>query len=343
LNKIAGGQPPNYPYTGLSQLPDGYNWDDILYVIGGYNWKALFVNAQGYIITDEPGKSGNADYLNQWNFSNAFLAKQAGFTSYHAGEEDLLNTCVACHTTGYNLAGNQDSLPGLVGSWALDGIQCEECHGPGSLHLQSPRGISMKIDRDGETCRKCHTSSTEPIVAHEGLISVTGEQPYDLFAGKHNVIDCNTCHNPHEGVVQLRKAQADTTKIQCQDCHHQQATYQNNTRHTSLQLSCINCHMPPAIQLAWGDGTRYAGDLRTHAVLIVSTQIEQFYTLTEGDAKEQLFSQPTIGLNFACRRCHNGLAGSVKTDQELVNAAYGYHEQPDSPPILPIPAPVAEP
>jgi hypothetical protein len=94
-----------YPFTELNQLPDGYAWNDILYVIGGYNWKALFINSQGYIISDEPGKSGNTAYLNQWNFSNDFLGKQAGFVSYHAGEENL-PPCVSCHTA-YNAAENQ--------------------------------------------------------------------------------------------------------------------------------------------------------------------------------------------------------------------------------------------
>ena len=33
------GQPPEYPYTELVDTPEGYTWDDILYVIGGYGWK----------------------------------------------------------------------------------------------------------------------------------------------------------------------------------------------------------------------------------------------------------------------------------------------------------------
>jgi hypothetical protein len=83
LSKIVDGKAPNFPVTSLDQLPAGYTWNDILYVIGGYNWKALFVNTQGYIITDEPGKSGNTSYLNQW-FSNTLLGKQA-ICLYHPG------------------------------------------------------------------------------------------------------------------------------------------------------------------------------------------------------------------------------------------------------------------
>jgi len=343
LNKIAGGQPPAFPSTQLNKLPERYTWNDILYVIGGYNWKALFVNSQGYIITDEPSKSGNSDYLSQWNYANNFLSKQAGFVSYHAGEENISTPCVACHTTGYNSAGNQDSLPGLVGTWALDGIQCENCHSPGSLHITNPKGITMEIKRDPEACRQCHNpGSAEPVQAHEGFIDFSAQNG-DLYAGKHTVLNCVTCHNPHEGVVQLRQAQAPTTQVQCQDCHSRQVSYQKNAKHVSIGLSCTQCHMSQIIKLAWGEEARFTGDFRTHAVAIDPTVFDQFYTVTLKDGTEQTFSKPLVGLNFTCRHCHNSAGGFTKTDQELIDGAYGYHERPAEPPILPTPTPAPAP
>ncbi len=70
LNKIEGGQAPDYPFRDLRQPPEGYTWDDISYVIGGYWWKARFIDKEGYIITDAPGTTGNVEYLNQWNHTN---------------------------------------------------------------------------------------------------------------------------------------------------------------------------------------------------------------------------------------------------------------------------------
>jgi len=340
LNKIVDGQSPAYPFTKLAQLPEGYAWNDILYVIGGYNWKALFVNSQGFIITDEPGKSGNSSYLNQWNYPNDFLGKQASFVSYHAGEENLATPCVSCHTTGYSTSGNQDGLPGLIGTWAMDGIQCEECHGPGSLHMTNPKGIAMKISLDSETCRQCHASSSDPIAAHEGFIDFS-EQSNDLFAGKHTVLNCVTCHDPHSGVVQLDETKAQTTQVECQDCHFREAQYQMNLKHVSIGLSCTQCHMAQVIKLAWGEASRYTGDLRTHAVSINPTQIEQFYITNAEGGTEQTYSNPQVGLNFACRQCHS--VGSPKSDQELIDGAYGYHEWPAEPPILPTQTPTPLP
>ena len=156
LNTIESGNPPEFPYRKLSSPPEGYNWEDISYVIGGYWWKARFMDKEGYIVTDEPGKTGNAEYLNQWNYANQPLGKDAGWVTYQSGTEKLPFDCGACHSTGYSPNGNQDDLPGIVGTWAQPGTRCEACHGPGGLHATNPQGFVMKIDRDSSACDKCH-------------------------------------------------------------------------------------------------------------------------------------------------------------------------------------------
>jgi len=93
LNPVVEGEPPDYPFTSLSELPEGYTWDDILYVIGGYNWKARFVDKDGYIITDKPGETGDAEYLNQFNFANRKVGNDAGWVQYHSGEAELPYDC----------------------------------------------------------------------------------------------------------------------------------------------------------------------------------------------------------------------------------------------------------
>nr|NIN34368.1 hypothetical protein [Gammaproteobacteria bacterium] len=81
LNKVVDGQPPEYPFTEVPEPPEGYTWDDILYVIGGYNWKARFIDKEGFIIT------GDANATTQYNFANEVVGKDAGWVAYHAGEE----------------------------------------------------------------------------------------------------------------------------------------------------------------------------------------------------------------------------------------------------------------
>jgi hypothetical protein len=320
LSKVTDGQLPAAPFTKLAEPPQGYTWSDISYVVGGYNWKALFVNQDGFIITDEPGKTGNAEYLNQWNFANKELNKDAAWVKHQSGAEKLPFTCGTCHTTGYNAQGNQDSLAGLVGTWAQEGVRCEKCHGPGSLHASNPQGFVMKIERDSQACSACHQPHAGmAVTATDGFIQ-QDEQVADLFRGKHAVLECVLCHDPHTGVVQLNQAGEQTVNLKCEQCHPDEARQQNNPTHLSMQLACTQCHMPHLIQVAWADAAKFSGDFRTHQVKINPTQIGQF--TEDGQVL------PEIGLDFACRHCHGGGLGSPKTDEELLAIANGYHSAP---------------
>jgi hypothetical protein len=325
LNPVVNGQPPAYPFTELRDPPEGYSWEDISYVIGGYNWKARFIDQNGYIITDRPGAViSDTTYLNQWNFANPLVGKEADWVTYNSGKAELQYTCGSCHTTGYSPQGNQDGKPGLIGTWAEPGIKCEACHGPGSLHASNPRGYAMQIDRDAELCGKCHIrNAIEAVDAKDGFIE-HHEQYEELFQSKHITLDCVVCHDPHTLVVQLRKAGAQTTRTQCENCHFKQAQFQNNPMHVAGKVACIECHMPRLVKSAWGDPEKFTGDIRTHMMAIDPTQIGQF----SEDGKTAL-SQ--IGLDFACRHCHVQGVGFPKTDEELLAAASGYHNPPETP------------
>jgi len=318
LNKVVDGVPPTYPFTAVTELPEGYTWDDITYVIGGYNWKARFIDKDGYIIT---GKDANA--TTQYSFANPIVGKEAGWVGYHAGEANKPYDCGPCHTTGYNPEGHQDDLPGLIGTWAEPGIGCERCHGPGSQHVANPRGVSLKVERDGALCGECHRrGSVEQVNASGGFIR-HHEQYEELFQSKHITIDCVACHDPHTGVIQLRQADDQpTTRTQCKNCHFEEAKYQNSQVHGPVGVTCIDCHMPRIVKSAWGDAAKFTGDIRTHIMAIDPDQVGQF----SEDGKVAL-SQ--ISLDFACRGCHvEGGKASVKTDEELRARATGYHARP---------------
>ncbi|MCZ7666208.1 MAG: hypothetical protein M5U34_02680 [Chloroflexi bacterium] len=81
LTPVVDGQPPEYPFSEVEALPDGYAWDDIAYVVGGYNWKARFVGHDGFIIT------GEAEATTQYNLENENLELGDEWVAYHAGEE----------------------------------------------------------------------------------------------------------------------------------------------------------------------------------------------------------------------------------------------------------------
>ncbi len=324
LNQVIDGQPPDYPFTSIPRPPEGYTWDDISYVIGGYNWKARFLDQQGYIIT-----GADAEAVTQYNLPNPELGLGNEWVGYHAGEANLPYTCGACHTTGYLAQGNQDGRPGLVGTWAFGGIQCEECHGPGSLHANNPLAFRPTVDRDAAACGQCHNrAATEQVEVQDGFIE-HHDQYDELFQSKHAVIDCVMCHDPHAGVVQLRQAELPTTRTTCENCHFEQAASRDEEIHDRINIACIDCHMPRLTKSAVGDSTKYTGDIRTHMMAIDPQQMGQF---TEDGA----FALSQLSLDFACRGCHNPDGrGTTQSDEALIEAATGYHD--------PAPAPTPEP
>ncbi|MBI5440648.1 MAG: hypothetical protein HY900_05470 [Deltaproteobacteria bacterium] len=65
--------------------------------------------------------------------------------------------CLECHVTGF---GKWGGFSGLRAKPDLSGIQCEECHGPGSSHpatLAMTRGKAVQA-----VCKRCHTRSRSP-------------------------------------------------------------------------------------------------------------------------------------------------------------------------------------
>ena len=319
LNKVENGQPPVYPYTEVPEVPEGYTWDDVTYVIGGYNWKARFIGTDGYIIT---GPEGADPFGAQYNFANPIVGNDPHWVTYHQGEKKAYN-CGPCHTTGYSNDpdAHQDDLPGLIGTWTEPGVQCEACHGPGSLHAANPRGVKPVVDRDSEQCGKCHYRGVPEEVDASGGFIKHHEQYEELFQSKHLALKCVDCHDPHAGVIQLRKAKVQTTRTLCENCHFKEAKYQASTIMREF-VACIDCHMPRITKSAVGNAAKFTGDIRTHMMAIDPVQIGQF---TE-DGKLAL-SQ--LSLNFACRSCHveGGIAHNY-TDGELRQESYNYHARP---------------
>jgi predicted CXXCH cytochrome family protein len=314
LSQISEGKSPNFPFSQVTSTPQGYSLGDISYIIGGYFWKAIFVDSQGYIITDRPGLSGTTDFLNQYNLGNPALGLNYGWASFHSGEAQLPFTCGSCHTTGYSTAGNQDNLPGLTGTWAQTGVRCERCHGPGSLHASNPQAVRMFVDPSSNLCRECHEYvPTAALDVKNGFIQHS-DQYGDLSQSKHQVLDCLKCHDPHSGVVQLQEAGLQSTRLLCTDCHWQEAQVQNNPAHVANNIGCTDCHMPHLIQSGSANPQAFMGDMPTHVVAIDPQVISQFNT-------DGSLASGQISLDFACRHCH----GSTKTDAELISAASNYH------------------
>ncbi len=110
-----------------------------------------------------PAPSGSAYYLGAATCANcheeadAFWRKTEHASAYRTLQTEFKEfnlDCVGCHVTGYDKPGGST----VTYVARLQDVQCEACHGPGSLHVENPGSSNGLIRRVPEptTCRGCH-------------------------------------------------------------------------------------------------------------------------------------------------------------------------------------------
>ncbi len=275
LHKIVDDTAPDYPFHDLPGPPAGSSWSDVAYVLGGYARKALFIGTDGYFIT-----AGG---------QNEYFIETEEWHDWHADEEYGYG-CASCHTTGYDPeGGNQGGLEGITGTWVMEGIQCEYCHGPGDEHVNDPTANPL-LDRSSELCATCHASGSRyKIPARDGFIRSHAQYNENYNSPMGEFLACNDCHDPHKNVFY----EGAGIKYDCSECH-------NEEQLTMTSLECNDCHMPELCMSTVGDPEIFDGDMVTHMWTInTDPDAEQFYTEDESE-----YSYPYITLDFACLVCH---------------------------------------
>ncbi|MFC1757423.1 tetratricopeptide repeat protein [Planctomycetota bacterium] len=190
--------------------------------------------------------------------------------------------CASCHST--NLQKNFDAATKTYHTTFSDiDVNCEACHGPGSLHIALAEAKSLFWDRNAgyglrkvegqankvqvETCAPCH--SRRRTVCPDQTLTTSY---YDNFMNEllrpetyhadgqikdevyvfgsfiqskmyHEGIRCSDCHDPH-----TTRLKHDGNAV-CTSCHqHPEAKYDHSGHHHhqvgSAGASCIACHMP---------------------------------------------------------------------------------------------------
>jgi hypothetical protein len=271
-------------------LPEGYEWDEISYVIGGYKWKSRYLDLDGYIITNDKSADGGDTQYN-------YLTGE--WVDYHPEDDNgtrAYGTCGTCHTTNWvtnpdptDLDNNQENLPGIWGTFDQGGIQCIQCHGsdhPGT------------IDRSAEACGVCHFRGELDTIPASGGFIKHHEQYNEHLAGTHDFYDCVRCHDPHK-----RAEFSIQEDAQCGvSCHaDKMATFVNNPMY-DYGVECTDCHMPLAVKSGQVTGP-HQGDVMSHIFRIntdptanMFTEDGAFVALDDGEA--------ALTMDFTCQKCH---------------------------------------
>jgi hypothetical protein len=196
-------------------------------------------------------------------------------------------SCVSCHTVGYDanntVANGGFSAIAKALNWIFPAtqqpgtfaampdalknvanIQCENCHGAGSLHAMGAfdLGTNFNLTTNSGVCAKCHDAPTHHIKATEwnsSLHAVTTRDPSG--PGREG---CVGCHTANGFIGRMTGAQTvDTTyqAITCAACHEphgatvpdtnlhlvrslQPVTLADGTQvsNAGMGLLCMNCH-----------------------------------------------------------------------------------------------------
>lgn len=345
LNRVQGAA-PEFPEegtrAGVPNPPEGFEWDDITYVIGGYTKKGRFIDQDGYILT-----TGVLGIPTQWNLDFGPNGTTAGFVNYEATRLDPKPydySCFVCHTTGAapqdeDFPEFQENRPGFAGTWEEPGVQCEACHGPGSNHVPNTAARDLFVDVTATACGKCHTRGADPntIVASGGYIQHHEQWPELLGSGAHAAFDCTTCHDPHRSVTYDRD---NALRVQCQTCHAEQSMAGHDgvtfvRGDYTEAVTCESCHMPYATKSGSAATADVAGplgrigDTKTHIFRINTEAVDytQFFADDGASVRKDDENRAAVTLDFVCLRCHNGIGNAFDmTVSTASQIAGGMHD-----------------
>ncbi len=121
---------------------------------------------------------------------------------------------------------------------ALKNVECEDCHGGGSLHVKNPgkKNIVLLSTLTAKTanavCLRCHE---------------TGPELTNWETGPHSRSNmrCTDCHNIHGTQSAIPSRQQ--LNALCTRCHLKQAAEENLPYHHPVlenKMTCIDCHDP---------------------------------------------------------------------------------------------------
>lgn len=204
------------------------------------------------------------------NHATAFARKVDDASGYFAGY------CVSCHTVGYDnlptavnngfddlasMTGWMFPTPLQQGNWdamktnypsvaKLANIQCENCHGPGTMHMGAKDKNKMVASIGLEACAQCHDAAPYHMIVNQWQNSLHAISPTEgSYIEYTNRTSCAKCHIGQGYIRETINGQAtqapypDAQPITCAVCHDPHETKNPaQLRRASLADACTGCH-----------------------------------------------------------------------------------------------------
>jgi len=254
------------------------------------------------------------------------------------------NCLAACHVHDKKRDDFNASTMGaqLSAASGLPLVDCESCHGPGSLAIEGITPERVAEDAAAGIVTACNYETLldlkkMPAAAKTMICNNchTANATFNLHnwnAGTHamNDVTCSNCHNIHAG-PDLKVRPQDTAEM-CLKCHQaQRAQFMMPNRHPVAEhkIFCTDCHDPHgtlADKQLRGDSVKDVC-VRCHAEKEGPFSFEHAENMDEctrchsphGTVNENML---VVGLPFLCMQCHEGHRLSSTSDDEAFRQSY---------------------
>jgi cytochrome c554/c'-like protein len=193
------------------------------------------------------------------------------FQTLKSAHQETNSSCLPCHTVGYGLP------TGFISETKtpqLEGVQCENCHGPAANHAANETDMTFKprVEVAATLCGGCHDGAHHPTFT-DWASSKHVECTIDLNTTDH-IDSCGRCHS---GSVRVNLLKREPLPMGDANVH----------------LGCVVCHDPHQTN-------GYPAQLRNP---VCSTN--DYFMATSGSFLSQY--NPSINL---CAQCHNHCGAS---------------------------------
>jgi len=152
--------------------------------------------------------------------------------------------CLGCHAT--QAAAFSETLMGRIQKKTPGKFECENCHGPGSLHVKAGggRGVGGIISfRPDDTSRSAEENNAICLGCHQ-----RGDRTYwDGSTHESRGLQCSNCHTVMRNVSRKYNTKTAWEPETCFQCHKDRRAQMYRSAHMPLRegkVTCSDCHNP---------------------------------------------------------------------------------------------------
>ena len=234
-----------------------------------------------------------------------------------------IRACLPCHTVGY---GFTTGFTNALQTPQLEGVQCENCHGPAANHAANPEFPSTvpRVELAAQVCGGCHSAQLAPaeVVAHHP-VAFSFEDWSDIAARRRGAGRASIHGSFHEQHQQLRPVPFRFRPRGPPGRRKSQLTLTNDF---DVAITCAVCHDPHQTYV-WTNELNgvitFTNQLTGNVAYITNNELGAVYTnqlrnpyastndfvLTTSEVFSNAYN-PNINV---CAQCHND-RGSAWTD-----------------------------